>query len=296
MNWNKVINVFILIFIVVNMLLFAYQKSYESKKYTLPDEKNAQLQTTLNNKGIIIYDFNAKYYPMYQLQLNVPQNDKEQIVNNILIENYRIQIDPTTLGERVYTEDESLIFYVGEQEGYIYYNSENSHYIPEDMTIDNVYKVIDEFAKDLFGDDINMVVTHRTSIEDTSDRGYRIEMNEVFGSDNNVVFQSVIKLHITEKGIKEALAVRYIPVDYIGDIRNIYPFDEALYSLMYFIEDERKTNVLEENIIRNIEVGYYFVDLDSKRLSYQLDPHYRIIFKNGETYYVNAYTNIVIKP
>lgn len=301
MNWNKVINLFILLFAIVNITLFAYKTNYESNRYTLPEERENQIFSALNAAGIGIYQFVPEYYPRRQIELEAPVVDQERVQKAILGDQITITPDET-LGEKISNGKESLIFYTGEQEGYVFYKSDESRYVPEDMTVNQVEKVAFEFAKDLYGEDINMEVTYRkTVVEDEADQikeGYRIEMNERFKDD--IIFQSYIKLYITEDGIKEALAVRFNPVDYVGTNKNVYPFDEVIYSLMYYLEDELDAMVIEDNIlkkfIKDIDVGYYLVDVDRRKYLYNLDPHYRIIFESGETYYINAYTNDIIIP
>lgn len=301
MNWNRVINVLILLFAIVNVTLFVYKESYEDKRYTLPEERANQVYSALNAEGIGIYKFIPEYYPQRQLELEAPSIDKEAIRRTILGDQVTITADVIP-GETISNDNESLTFYTGEQEGYIYYKSTQSSYIPEDMTVSNVDKVVKQFAQDLYGSDVDMDITYRKTVEEDVenglDEGYRIELNEVFK--DRIVFQSYIKLYITEKGIQEALAVRFKPTEYVGNNKNVYPFDEVIYSLMYHLEDELEAMVIEENVlkklIKDIDVGYYLLDVDRRKYVYNLDPHYRIIFESGETYYINAYTNDIISP
>jgi hypothetical protein len=67
---------------------------------------------------------------------------------------------------------------------------------------------------------------------------------------------------------------------------------------MYFLEDELDTYVEKglAKFISNIDIGYYLVDVDKRKYEYQLDPYYRIVFKDGDTYYINAYTNDISMP
>ncbi len=87
---------------------------------------------------------------------------------------------------------------------------------------------------------------------------------------------------------------------YVGENRNIYPFDEAMYSLMYYLEDDLEKMVVVDSVlkktIKHIEIGYYLVDVDWRKYAFRLDPYYRIIFDDGETYYINAYTSDISKP
>lgn len=299
MNWNKVINVLILLFAFINVTLFVYKNSYENNRYSLPDERAVLVKNALDARGIALYEFIPEYYPTKQIQLEAPSIDKERVKKEMLGDQITITPD-NTLGERISNVNESITFYTGEREGYVFYKSENSSYVSKDLTISNVEDVAYDFAKDLFGDDVKMEVTYRKEIEEDLangiSKGYRLELNEVYKDD--IILQTFIKLYITEEGIEEALAVRFKPVGYSGSSKNIYPFDEVMYSLMFYLEDESEDQGVKNSgrTIRDIEVGYYLLDVDRRKYLYNVDPHYRIIFESGETFYINAYTNDIIRP
>jgi len=303
MNWNKVLNVFIIIFLLINIALAYYQVEHRKAVYTLPHERGIQMQQVLNSKGIIIRDYIPNFYPKKKIELSMPQYDRKSMIENVIGKVYDSRIDGDSLGEIVSNADnglgydESLTFYTGEQEGYVYYHGEKSKYVPSDLTYNGVDEVAMKFAKDLFGDDVDMVVTYRTEVknENNVSEGYSIEMNERFGREGDMIFQTFIKLYITIDGIKEALAIRYTPIDYTGPSQNIYPFDEAAYSFMYHIEDEVAKEEQGLSIL-HIDIGYYNIDIDVKKLSNVLEPHYRIITASGDVYYINAYTNVVVEP
>lgn len=298
MNWNRVVTVLILLFLMINILLYGNQLLQESKRHTLSDERVYQLKKLLDREGVGLYKTIPKYYPKKQIELQAPVVDKDTIVRNILGTKILTQLEVISLGERIYNENESVTFYLGDQDGYIYYKSTRSSYVPTDMTVDSVEKIALKFAADLFGEDVDMVITYRKDLVNSEGNGYNIELNERFKDET--IFQSFIKLYITANGIDEALAVRYKPIDYIGNEKDIYPFDEVIYNLMYYLQDDLKAMDIEDNVLKKtilfINIGYYLLDVDKNKYSYQLDPYYRIIFEDGDTYYINAYTNEIIIP
>ena len=298
MNWNKVLNVFIAIFIVLNLFLYWYQNQYDKDRFTLTEKRENQLSSIMAEEGVTIYEFIPNYFPMESLVLGEPGIDKENVIRTILGETYDILLDDLNLGEKVTSGDESLIFYFGEQDGYVYYSSEGGHYVPENMTLGQVEKVAKEFAIDLFGEDVQMEITVMTEVTDTEPNGLRIEMNEVYGRDQHKVFQTFIKLFITREGVLEALAVRYPPIELSNEPKNIFAFDVVMYNLVYNLENELEALKEEgqSKTIKDINVGYYLPDVDSKKLTYELEPHYRVVFKDGDTFYINAYTNVITKP
>lgn len=294
MNWNKVLNVFILIFLMINIALFLYQGYYEEVRYTLSAEKEAQLSKVLNSNGISIYKLIPSFYPKSQLELKVPSDDRESIVERVLGTKVSSRIEANGLGERVFTDTESLVFYVGTQLGLIYYTGTDDKYRPKNMTLSEIESVASAFSKELFGEDVEMVIT----AEKATEGGYRIEMNEKFK--DSIIFQSYIKLLITQNGIEEALATRFEPIGQVGQRKNIYPFDEIMYSLMYYLYDEIHASSDSDDklkkIVRDIDIGYYLIDANVKDIVMQADPYYRVIFEDGDIYYINAYTNDIYVP
>lgn len=287
----------VVVFLCINILLFAYQRFYEKNRYTLSADRVAQLNEYVNNEGGTIYYVIPSYYPKSQLELSAPSVDKEVVARRILGDVQESRLENTTLAERRFNENESLTFYGGEQEGLVFYKSTKSSYIPKDMTINSIDKVANQYAKDLFGSEVDMEVTYRKSNQTEDAGGYFVELNEVYK--DTIIFQSYIKMKISKEGIQEAIGIRYKPIDFIGAKKNIYPFDEVIYSLMHYIENDLpKTDVITpvlEKTIKDIDIGYYLIDVDQRKLVYQVEPNYRIIFVDGETFFINAYTNDITK-
>lgn len=296
MNWNRVLTVFIVIFIGINVVLYAYQGHYEKERYYLSQERMDQLTAFINQHEAKLYTFIPKHYPKNALKIEAPKVNKEEIYGRVLGKQVIRRLNEE--GEHITNEVASLDFYSGEKKGMIYYSGGKASYIPDNLTHENVEKQVLQFAKDLYGEDITMEITNWKEDTDVNgNQGYRVELNENYHE--NIIFQNYIKCLVTQDGIIEALAIRYRPIEYIGQKRNIYPFDEVIYSLFYYLEDQRNgvTSATEEEwTIRDVDIGYYLIDADERNLVYQLDPYYRIIFGNGDVYYINAFTNGIYKP
>lgn len=297
MNWSKFLTVMILVFLSLNILLFGYQRLYEKKRYELSAERQEQVRNYVNSKGVLLYYIIPSYYPKNQIELSAPKVEKEIVAKNILGDIQESRLGDTALAERRFNSKESLTFYGGDQEGLVFYKSDTSSYIPKDMTVNSINDIALNFAKDLFGSEVNMFVTYRRENDDAGEKGYFVELNEIYK--DTIIFQNYIRLKITKNGIQEAIGIRYKPIDLIGAKKNIYPFDEVIYSLMYYMEDEfvksTSNDTLPEKTITDIDIGYYLIDVDQRKIVYQVDPYYRIIFADGETYFINAYTNDITK-
>ena len=275
------------------MALFINQKNYESERYIMSDSRADQVRKVLNEVGISIYTYIPGYYPQTQLRLESPTLDKDKIIQKILGDTYESRLDDDYFAERIFNDQQELTFYMGDQKGMLYYKLKEGEkaYIPEDLTDASVRKVILQFAEDLFGEDTNMQPTYWKEIEGA---GYRIELNESYKG--NLVLQSYIKLYITMDGIEEALAIRYKPIEFSGGKQNIYPFDEVIYNLMYYLEENNEIQVEGSGRgIRHIDIGYYVVDEGARNLTFRADPYYRVIFNDGDVYYINAYSNVIYK-
>lgn len=296
MNWNRVLNVFILIFIGINIALYGYQNHYEKERYYLSQERMDQLTSFINQHEAKLYTFIPKHYPKSSLKIEAPKLNKEEVFERVL--GSRVTRRLNEEGEHITNEIASLDFYSGERKGMIYYSGGGASYIPENLTHESVEKQVAQFAKDLYGDEVNMQITNwKEDVDVNGNPGYRVELNENYHE--NIVFQNYIKCLVTQDGIIEALAIRYRPIEYLGQKRSIYPFDEVIYSLFYYLEDQGSsigTGTEEEWTIRDVDIGYYLIDADERNLVYQLDPYYRIIFGDGDIYYINAFTNGIYKP
>lgn len=275
-------------------MLYGYQNLYERQRYEISDARISQMSTVLNQNGIVLYSVTyPDFYPMSRLELEAPVVDKEAMNKRIFGDDIpETRMENVPVRERLYTDDQSLTFYYGDQKGLVYYESTGNNYVPKDMSNASIDAVAKAFSKDLYGDSVDMQITYRK----TADNSYRIEMNEVYKE--RLIFESYIKMTITETGIEEALAIRYRGSEFIGDKEEIYPFDEVVYSLMYYMENELETDeaYIEKRNIRDFDLGYYILDQDNQKLLYQVEPYYRIIFDSGEIYYINAFTNVIYKP
>lgn len=295
MNWNRAINLLIVVFLIMNLVLYGYGKKYEQNKYNLSEARVTKLNQVLNKKNISLYNYIPPNYPLRGLAMKPPALEIEAVVERIFKQQeYSLEEDEVR-GNRYFNEKQSLTFYTGKRKGYIYYNGKQSAYVPKNMTVEEVEKIALQMGRDLLGDNVTLAVTYKENLKDNS---YRVEINEIY--DKKINFQTFIQLVIKETGIEQALAVRYKPIDFVGKEKFVFPIDEILYRLTDYLEKEEilKANPEQNNVktIRDIDIGYYVVDVEQQAISYDADPYYRIIFDGGDTYYVNAYTNTVFTP
>ncbi|MDO4300028.1 MAG: two-component system regulatory protein YycI [Clostridia bacterium] len=110
--------------------------------------------------------------------------------------------------------------------------------------------------------------------------GYIIKYYEK--SDNHNIFSNFV--YFTIKGNNAAVALNYVKIgSEVGEKRDIYAADEALYSASELIKEE-----IDKPNITSVELGYYAIrsNVGSESLAV---PFY-LIMANGREYYVNGYT------
>ncbi len=283
MNWNKILNIFILIFFVANLGIFGISYFQAEKKYTISAEREEQLREILKNKGLALYTQLPTYYPMKTVTLKKPQADKEKIAKRILNEGlfdraFGADLDSYSLGEQ------ELRFYKSTRNGEIYYKGKNQKYFPKDFTQKELERVSSILAEDLMLGIPDMEITYLKTYEEYS----IIELHEVFK--NKILFCNYVSIKVNKDGSIEASAKRYEPLEFSAEKQEIYSVDEILYSFAESIEK----NASEMYSITDIDLGY---EIGEEKINDSngetASPYYRIKLHNEFVYYVNAYTNEV---
>ena len=62
MNWNKIINIFIVIFIILNIIIFSTTKYIEHKRYSLSELRIEQLRDILKSNSYLLYDYIPDFF------------------------------------------------------------------------------------------------------------------------------------------------------------------------------------------------------------------------------------------
>lgn len=282
MNWNKIMNIFIAIFLCINIGIFSISQYRDVQLYTLSDERLSQLGDILNENGFALYSLVPKYFPMKKIILETPILNKENIVRTIF-DGEEFTTTFTNEYERYVSEQQELTFLKGNQKGKITYNGSNSQYIPSAFTEKEVIKVGKKFAEAITLSIPKLTLTRKDRFKDY----YLLEFNETYKG--QILFCSYVSLKISAKGVEEASALRYAPVEFTDAEEKLYPIDEVLYSFMRIVQP----NEGELYSINRIDLGYDLGmgDLE-ENYSAQAVPYYRIKLNISEAYYfINAYTN-----
>jgi len=293
MNSQKMMTVLIIFFLIINIGLFQYGVYQDKIKYTLSQERTNQVRIILEKNNILIYDHLPDFYPKQPLIVAKPDNLELELVD-LFFGNSDRRIEYLETSRR-YTdgydqekETKHLTFVQGAEKGRIYYGSAQPIY-----------------QQKTYGDRTSMLIIAEQFLEDftlnlgeyqlTDERNgekksfYLYFFNEIFR--DTLLFCNEVIVKVEPSGVTEARGIRYVPLDFEGEAKRIYPIDEVLYKFMLFVKKEELGDVR----ITDIDIGYDLgQDIESQETYMVIEPYYRIKVGSGETYYINAYTNIMI--
>ena len=284
MNWNKILSIFIVIFLVINLGIFGYRQARNQRNYTLSGSRIRQMESVMSQKKVTMYAYLPDFYPKAKLELKTAEWKKEEILSKIFAgQDYRSEITyRAALADTYQNEEQLLSFYTGEHNGTLYYKGRNANYVPDNLTLIAMENKAIQFVQDLVGKNHKFKVTHRQ----IRGNGYLLEVNGGFG--NETVFSSYFQIQIGEDGIREAIGRFYEPVDFAGPPQEIYAFDEVMYYFMNEMEEKGRKEV----IIKDVDIGYFILDGSTRQLTIESIPVYRIILEDSENvYYIDAYKN-----
>ncbi len=290
MNWNRILNTMIIIFVGMNLLMFAYSHFIKDDDYALSSEKKQQLNEILYSNGIIMSGEYPDFAPMESIAVSVPDFDREGILMRIFDgKTYEATQDMTE--ERIIYEDfkygdEEIIFYEGNYGGLIDYYGPSTLYKPSEMTETTVLEIAQEFAEDLIGDSV--VLSLSTMYYDDEENIYHLLFNEY--RNEILMLCNYVELSVGEEGVLLAHASVYNKTGSLTGEKNLYPIDEALYMWMDSVDINAK--ILSR--IESIELGYHLgLDELNKDTSIEAVPNYRIILSDGQIFEIEAYTNTI---
>lgn len=282
MNWNRVLNVLILIFLLLNVVLFVLKQKTDVEKYTLSSEREQQLRDILTTeKNIAVYDYLPAFYPKSRLELQTPQVDQEKIKEMFFEGDVKISMTENN-AEKYYDGQQEIYFYKGDNKGVVFYKGTNKNYVPKNSSENAIIETAKKFANDIFLGKAKMVLTHTHTV----DGEYIFLFNEQYRK--QTLFCNYVTIRIDKNGVKEAQALRYKPLDFLTSSLNIVAVDEALYNLMFSLNNSNN----ELLKITDIDLGYDLdIDDNVNAVIFEAIPYYRVKMVNGEDYFINAYTN-----
>ena len=282
MNWNKVQNILIISFLILNLILWYGNNIFISgNKISL--ERKEELIKTLEEINIEIVNFddlNTK--PMQLLEVVEPEYDENILIKNIFGDSSGVTQKVNNEGIIYEKDDEEIkIIIEGENKGKVIYT--NNTKVTNDIIISELEAIsmANEFIKKIFKDKSDW---EKTSISGENSN-YNIRFNEQIDGYN--INSSYIDFEIENSIIKKVEIKRIKPSNFIGEKYEVMLIDDVIYSLLDNLKIEQ--DLSDEDIkITHISLGY---DKNERILSNDIEkvsPHYIINLSNGVCYYVNA--------
>jgi len=292
MNWNRILDTMLIIFIVLNILIFGYSKLSTQNQYVLSYERESLLKEIMYDEGITMYNFYPSYEPMASLIVQVPDYDREAIITRIFDGMDYVSDRELTIERVIYDaysyNNQTLVFYSGNYAGLIDYKGPSPLYQVKAFEENSVTILAKEFADDLIGSIAPLEVYNVYYDEELEQ--YHVLLNQV--DDEILMLCDYVEVVISEDGIVSARASVYPIVSRSGEKKELYPIDEVLYKWMDTIDVA--SNELAR--IKSIDIGYHIgLDELNKDASIEAVPYYQIIMQDGTMYDISAYTNQLIK-
>lgn len=266
MNWSKAKTILILIFAVLNIILYLGNLNIAETKNSVPSSDEVkEMNNILRNNNIIVKAKIPKdYKPMPMLLVRLKSYSKAFIEDNFL------------KGIKYTSYDDGTLYNIGNgiievKNGFFYYKISDEKF--KEMDKDEAFKYIKSFVKNKNLDEKYSVVS-----EVYDAYKYTVEYTEVFNGIN--VDVSYMK-GIISNGTFTFESTWLIPVKEEKERKEIIPPINALLKLLEIDEGSKYI------VVKEIKPVYFFSWRNADMG--EAIPTWRITTENS-VYYVNAYT------
>lgn len=283
MNFGRVLNIFIIIFLIANIVLYGVFEYNNRRQYTITKEQEIQLNEILAEKNIYIYCLLPKYEPRKKMLVKHEEVAKDELVKEFFDKSYMYKLQ--SYQEIFQKGQERIIVYKGGKEGVITYTHNLLEDVPDYLNKDHVEKFGKQLMNKLTMKKGNMKLT--SSQPDDNNNFYNMEYNDTMK--NEIIFSSYVRIKISNNGYVTADSYRYEPIKFQGEKKRIVSVDEVLYKFMYNMRQKDNNELIK---IMGIDIGYH-VDEDDivGKDILEAEPCYRISLGSGEVHFINAYNN-----
>lgn len=282
MNWGKILNKLIVVFLILNIILGSLNFGKNIKAYIMTNSSQQDVIKMLESKNILVTASVPRIaVPMSAVWImpeNITLSKREEMVKAILGQN-GVAISNKN-NKRYYTKElKQLIF---DYNTMIYTNTEGTP-ILENIDEKKAKKEADLFLKKLsLGNNFKRAKVSCQQEENIFTFTYYETINFL------PVFNSYVKVVVSDKGVIYA-QVNKVKVTKADSAKQyIYPADKVLFGIEDYLESSEKPVV-----ITGITLGYGVSDEKTQDIfEEEAVPVYKIdILNKNEPIYINAYTN-----
>lgn len=287
MDFGRILNVFIIAFLVTNIVLCGMYEYKSKKDYSLTTEKEIQLREILGKNDIYIYCLLPEFRPRKRIEVRIRDIDEDKIIKQLFGD---VTVTYKNLDHSYTKGNEELIVYQGTKKGTIFYSKSFDSQITENFNKATMEKYSKDLIKRLTIQG-NMMLT--SDQPDDNYNYYQIEYNDIYKDiyRRETIFSNTVGIIFYENGkVMARVKNRYEPIRFVGESKKIYPIDEVLYKFMHNIRQKDNNELIK---IMGIDIGYYVEeeDITDANTIMKAEPWYRIKLGNNEVHYINAYTN-----
>ncbi len=271
MNGKKILNNLIIIFVIMNVVLYGMNLYNYKDVNRLSKERENHLVKVLNDKNISLNAELPKFDKMKELYFSRPVDREKNLIDYIF--NGKERHSTYFEGVHTHTDDnETLIFNKVGERGRVFYSAKRPVYRVGNLP--SLNKFISDFSIE---DEQYIPLGHK--FDDKNDNIYFF--NEVY--EDKKLFCNEIVIKVAGDGVIEARAIRYTPRKFGKESFSVIPVDAALYKLAYEVEFDEKMEIVD------VSIGYYLEeDLIGNEYIFKSLPHYQVTMRNGVKYYINA--------
>lgn len=287
MNWAKVKNILIIIFLILNGALgyMNYQKRIEA--FTLTKQQESNIKKLLYDNNIMVYTLLPQKYPSMRKLLLAPKpmdgEEQRKFLKEIFGGSEDLSISTITSEQyekqTVYSKKNEK---VGFSTGYIFYRADLSLKSPKIYTKEGSKKLADEF--------LDRLGYRLSSLEwdfKEEDGNYKYIYYETYNG--KFIYNSYIEFLIKPQGIEKVDIYEMKPIKYAELSRSIYAPDEMLFGFMNQVKKFKEPQKIL--VIQKIDLGYLVESEKPWLKEGEAIPYYRITLADGRYFYMNAYTN-----
>ncbi|MDA3733498.1 two-component system regulatory protein YycI [Niameybacter massiliensis] len=290
MRWDKALNLLIAIFLCLNIVLawINYEKLVVT--YQVSDDRLDTITSILKKNNIKV---DAKlprvFSPKSSIWLEpvqITSTIRDGVVSNVFGEDrslititkdaYDVKYGRNAL---VYSKQEEELKFSKERISYHHKGIENEgNALSEKEALKLAKRFVENLEMENYFQDVK--------IESRSESyGWDITYYEVYKG--LPVFDSYIKLRVSEGGVFDAEVRCLVITDKVGQLKPLYPIDEVLFGLQELNLDQT------ERIVESVELGYRLDNIEGMHiLAEEAVPMYKIQMRGLTTpIFVNAYTN-----
>lgn len=293
MNWDKAMNLLIIMFISINLYLGLGNYNKYVLSYRLDTNQVDTVKALLEEDAIYIQgDLPLSYKPMGTVWLKPMMIDnslRDRIIKAILSEDLAQviirkdkEVDGQSTEHLVYTYDNKELKFAGNQVNYSDQNVSQEAVVGEKKQL---LATANDFVTrlDLSENYKNKIINYKIE-----SYGAEVTYYEVYKG--FPLFDSYVKMKITPEGVAQAELKLTKQEERVMNTQSIIPINRILFELSEVIDAVEAVNIL------NIELGYGIQE--RKRMHFleeELIPMYKIEISGlNESLFVNAYTSELI--